>query len=159
MIGLLQRVSRASVAVAGEVVGEIGPGLLLLLGVERGDSEAESGRLEERVLTYRIFEDENGRMNRSLLDTGGSILIVPQFTLAADTKKGTRPGFQTAAPPDEGERLYEHFVVAVRRRVATVATGRFGAHMAVELVNDGPVTFWLQIAPGTSGQPIAQTVG
>jgi D-tyrosyl-tRNA(Tyr) deacylase len=159
MIGLLQRVSRASVAVAGEVVGKIGPGLLLLLGVERGDSEAESGRLEERVLTYRIFEDENGRMNRSLLDTGGSILIVPQFTLAADTKKGTRPGFQTAAPPDEGERLYEHFVVAVRRRVATVATGRFGAHMAVELVNDGPVTFWLQIAPGTSGQPIAQTVG
>jgi len=149
MIGLLQRVSRASVSVAGETVGEIGPGILLFLGVERGDSEAESKRLEERVLTYRIFEDDAGRMNRSLLDTGGSILIVSQFTLAADTKGGTRPGFQTAAPPAEGERLYEHFVASVRRRVATVGTGRFGARMAVELVNDGPVTFWLQVPPGT----------
>lgn len=149
MIGLLQRVSRASVTVAGEVVGRIDAGLLVLLGVERGDSVAEADRLLERLLTYRVFEDDTGRMNRSVLDTGGGLLVVSQFTLAADTHKGTRAGFQTAAPPDEAERLYEYLVASARRRVATVATGRFGAMMQVDLTNDGPVTFWLQVSPGT----------
>lgn len=149
MIGLLQRVTEASASVAGEVVGQIGPGLLVLLGVERGDSDAVADRLLERLATYRVFEDATGRMNRSLVDTGGALLVVSQFTLAADTHTGTRPGFQTAAPPAEGLRLYEHFVAGARRRVATVATGRFGAMMAVRLTNDGPVTFWLQVAPGT----------
>ncbi len=148
MIGLLQRVSEASVRVEGEVVGQIGPGLLVLLGVEKGDAEHEADRLLERVVTYRVFDDENGRMNRSLIDTGGGLLLVSQFTLAAETRKGTRPGFSTAAPPAEGERLYEYVVAGARRRVGTVATGRFGAHMQVGLVNDGPVTFWLQVSPG-----------
>lgn len=149
MIGLLQRVSEASVTVADEVVGHIGAGLLVLLGVERGDLDATADRLLERVVTYRVFEDETGRMNRSLADTGGALLVVSQFTLAADTHTGTRPGFQTAAPPAEGLRLYDRFVAGARRRVATVETGRFGALMAVRLTNDGPVTFWLQVEPGT----------
>lgn len=149
MIGLLQRVTSASVAVDGEVVGRIGPGLLVLLGVQMGDSETESERLLERLVTYRVFEDDAGRMNRSLLDAGGALLVVSQFTLAAETRKGTRPGFSTAAPPDEGNRLYEDFVARARRRLPEVATGRFGAMMQVSLVNDGPVTFWLEVAPGT----------
>jgi D-tyrosyl-tRNA(Tyr) deacylase len=149
VIALLQRVSRASVTVDGEMVGCIGPGLLVLLGVERGDSIAQAERLLERVLTYRIFGDDAGKMNRSVLDTGGDVLVVSQFTLAADTQSGTRPGFQTAATPELGAELYEHFVDSARRRVATVATGRFGAHMQVESLNDGPVTFRLQVPPGT----------
>lgn len=149
MIALLQRVTRASVAVGGATVGEIGAGLLVLLGVQKGDTDAEGTRLLERVLTYRVFEDADERMNLSLLDTGGGLLVVSQFTLAAETRKGTRPGFSTAAPPDEGRRLYEAFVAAARSRVAQVATGSFGAYMRVSLVNDGPVTFWLEVPPGT----------
>jgi D-tyrosyl-tRNA(Tyr) deacylase len=145
----VQRVSEAAVRVEGRLVGSIGPGLLVLLGVQKGDGETESDRLLERLLTYRVFEDEAGRMNRSLLDTGGGLLVVSQFTLAAETRKGTRPGFSTAAAPDEGRRLYEHFVAQARSRTAEVATGEFGAAMRVSLVNDGPVTFWLEIPPGT----------
>ncbi len=147
MIGLIQRVSEASVRVDGAIVGDIGPGLLVLLGVQRGDSEAEAGRLLERLVTYRVFDDADGRMNRSLLDTGGGLLVVSQFTLAAETRKGTRPGFSTAAAPADGERLYEHVVALARHRVREVATGRFGADMQVSLINDGPVTFWLEVAP------------
>ena len=149
MIGLLQRVTDAKVSVDGETVGQIGAGVLVLLGVERADTTAEADRLLERIATYRIFEDETGRMNRSVLDTGGAVLVVSQFTLAASTRNGTRPGFQSAAVPAEGERLYEYFIGAARRRVATVETGRFGASMKVSLTNDGPVTFWLQVSPGT----------
>jgi D-tyrosyl-tRNA(Tyr) deacylase len=148
MIALLQRVCRACVEVAGEVIADSGPGLVVFLAVERGDSAAEADRLLERVVTYRVFDDAAGRMNRSLLDTGGGLLVVSQFTLAAETRGGTRPGFQTAAPPDQGRQLYEYFVGSARRRVAAVATGRFGAEMQVTLTNDGPVTFWLQVAPG-----------
>lgn len=148
MIGLLQRVTSASVTVEGQEVGRIGPGLLVLLGVQRNDSSSEADRLLERLVTYRVFEDAEGRMNLSLLDTGGALLVVSQFTLAAETRKGTRPGFSTAAPPDEGLRWYEYFVARARERIATVATGRFGAMMQVSLVNDGPVTFWLEVPPG-----------
>ena len=149
MIGLLQRVTEATVTVEATTVGAIGPGILVLLGVERGDTSAGADRLLERIATYRVFEDEAGRMNRSVLDTGGALLVVAQFTLAASTRNGTRPGFQSAAEPAEGERLYDYFVGAARRRVATVETGRFGAMMRVSLTNDGPVTFWLQVSPGT----------
>jgi D-tyrosyl-tRNA(Tyr) deacylase len=148
MIALLQRVGEARVEIAGETVGATGPGLLVLLGVERGDGEAEAVRLIERVLGYRVFEDEDGRMNRALADTGGGLLVVPQFTLAADTRKGTRASFTPAAAPADGERLFEAFVSEARVRHADVATGRFGADMRVHLVNDGPVTFWLQVRPG-----------
>jgi D-tyrosyl-tRNA(Tyr) deacylase len=152
MIGLLQRVKRASVEIEGRTVGEIGPGLLVLLGVQRHDAEREADRLLERIVTYRVFDDADGRMNLSLLDTGGALLVVSQFTLAAETRKGTRPGFSTAAAPAEGERLYEHFVAAARQRLAAVATGRFGARMQVALVNDGPVTFWLEVAPAAGAE-------
>ena len=148
MIALLQRVSEAHVSVAGMTVGAIDAGVLVLLGIERGDGEAEAARLVERVLGYRVFEDADGRMNSSLVDTGGGLLVVPQFTLAADTNKGTRASFTPAAPPEEGERLFEHFVALAREAHAGVATGRFGADMQVQLVNDGPVTFWLQVRPG-----------
>jgi D-tyrosyl-tRNA(Tyr) deacylase len=148
MIGLLQRVTEASVEIGGRTVGRIGPGLLVLLGVQKGDGVSEADRLLERLVAYRVFDDEAGRMNRSLLDVGGALLVVSQFTLAAETRKGTRPGFSTAAAPDEGRRLYEHFVAGARARVATVATGEFGAPMRVSLVNDGPVTFWLEVPPG-----------
>jgi D-aminoacyl-tRNA deacylase len=151
MIGLLQRVTRASVAVDGGIVGEIGPGLLVLLAVQRGDSQREADRLLERIATYRVFDDADGRMNVSLLDTGGALLVVSQFTLAAETRKGTRAGFSTAAAPADGERLYEYFVAAARRRIGSVATGRFGARMQVSLINDGPVTFWLEVAPTLAG--------
>ena len=149
MIGLLQRVTSASVTVDGVVVGAIGAGLAVLLAVQRGDSEREADRLLERILTYRIFDDADGRMNVSLLDSGGALLVVSQFTLAAETRKGTRPGFSTAAAPADGERLYEYFVASARRRARTVATGRFGARMQLTLINDGPVTFWLDVAPTT----------
>ena len=144
MIALIQRVTEARVQVAGETVAAIGRGILALVAVERGDGDAEAARLVERVLGYRIFADADGRMNRSLVEVGGALLAVSQFTLAADTHKGTRPGFSSAAPPEEGRRLFEHFVALARARLACVETGRFGAQMEVGLVNDGPVTFWLQ---------------
>jgi D-tyrosyl-tRNA(Tyr) deacylase len=145
VISVIQRVSRASVTVDGGVVGAIGPGLLALVGVQRGDDDAAAARLVERMVTYRVFGDADGRMNRSLLDVGGGLLLVSQFTLAADTQKGTRPGFSGAAEPAEGRRLFDRIVELARGRVESVATGRFGAHMQVELVNDGPVTFWLEV--------------
>jgi D-aminoacyl-tRNA deacylase len=153
VIALIQRVAAASVAVGGEVVGEIGGGLLALLGVERGDGDAEASRLAERVLGYRVFADAEGKMNRSLVDVQGELLVVPQFTLVADTKSGTRPSFSSGASPAEGERLYRVFVDEAKKRHARIATGRFGAHMKVSLVNDGPVTFWLQIAPQRFSPP------
>jgi len=150
MIGLLQRVSDARVEVDGRVVGAIGTGLLVLVGVERGDREAQADRLLERLLTYRVFPDTEDRMNRSLTDIGGGLLLVPQFTLAADTRKGTRPGFTPAAEPRDGEKLFAYLVECARSRHPMVQTGEFGAHMQVALTNDGPVTFWLQVAPGAS---------
>ena len=144
MIALIQRVTEASVSVAGERVGAIGPGFLALVGVRPDDDEQTAKRLLERLLAYRVFADAEGRMNRSLSDTGGGLLLVPQFTLAADTRKGNRPGFSTAAEPAQAARLFEHLCVLARAGHPQVATGRFGAHMQVALVNDGPVTFWLQ---------------
>ena len=151
MIGLLQRVSAASVSVDGEVVGSIGAGLLVLLGIEKGDSRQEADRLLDRLLRYRVFADAEGKMNLGLADTGGGLLLVSQFTLAADTRKGLRPGFSTAAAPAEAEKLYDYMLEAASQRHAEVAGGRFGADMQVSLVNDGPVTFWLQVAPQTTG--------
>ncbi len=147
MIGLLQRVSTARVEVGGETVGEIGPGLLVLVGVERGDAEAQADRLLERLLGYRVFADPEGKMNLSVRDIGGGLLLVPQFTLAADTRKGMRPSFTPAAPPVEGERLFAYLAGQARRQHTPIATGRFGAHMRVDLTNDGPVTFCLQTLP------------
>jgi D-tyrosyl-tRNA(Tyr) deacylase len=145
MIGLLQRVSHAYVDVGGRRLGEIGPGLMVLVGVERGDREAQADRLLERLLGYRVFADAEGKMNLSLRDVRGGLLLVPQFTLAADTRKGTRPGFSTAAAPDEGRRLFEYIVARAREHHPDVQTGRFGADMQVGLVNEGPVTFQLQV--------------
>lgn len=147
MIGLLQRVRHASVEVDGECIGRIGPGLLVLVGFERGDREDKLDRLLERILNYRVFADEQGRMNRSLRDTGGGLLLVPQFTLAADTNSGNRPSFTPAAAPDEGQRLFECLLARARDLWPGIQSGRFGADMQVGLVNDGPVTFWLQIVP------------
>lgn len=147
MIALLQRVSTACVVVDGVTVGEIGRGLLVLLGVEAGDGSAEADRLLERLLNYRVFADAAGKMNLSLRDVGGGLLLVPQFTLAADTGKGLRPGFSTAAPPELGRSLFEHSVRRARALHPAVAQGRFGAQMQVSLTNDGPVTFWLQVRP------------
>ena len=144
MIGLLQRVSQAEVRVDGRVVGAIGAGLLVLVGVQRGDDETRAARLLERLLGYRVFADAEGRMNLSLLDTGGGLLLVPQFTLAADTRKGRRPSFSNAAAPQEGARLFDHLVSQAQLRLRVVQCGRFGADMQVSLVNDGPVTFWLE---------------
>jgi D-tyrosyl-tRNA(Tyr) deacylase len=147
VIGLLQRVSRAQVRVAGTPIAEIGPGLLVLVGIEPGDSEATASRLLERLLGYRVFSDAQGRMNLSLRDVEGGLLLVPQFTLAADTARGARPSFSSAARPQEGERWFDYLVAEAERCYQPVAAGRFGAEMAVELVNDGPVTFWLQVKP------------
>jgi D-aminoacyl-tRNA deacylase len=144
VIGLLQRVSEARVTVAGEVTGAIDRGLLVLVGVQRDDDAARADRLVERILGYRVFPDAEDRMNRSLRDLQGGLLLVPQFTLAADTKKGTRASFTSAAPPEDGRRLFEHLVARARREHPLVHTGRFGADMQVALVNDGPVTFWLE---------------
>lgn len=148
MKALIQRVSEASVTVAdgdhSEIVGRIGPGILLLLGVEKTDDAAAAHKLLQRVLNYRIFADAAGKMNLSLRDTGGGLLVVSQFTLVADTRKGLRPSFSSGAPPQEGERLYDLFVQQARAAWNDVATGRFGADMKVALVNDGPVTFWLE---------------
>jgi D-tyrosyl-tRNA(Tyr) deacylase len=147
MIGLLQRVSEASVRVDGETVGAIGPGLMVLVCAEKGDTEREADALLSKLLSYRVFSDDAGKMNRSVTDTGGGLLLVPQFTLAADTKSGTRPSFSPAAAPEDGRRLFDHVVRQARERHGIVQTGKFGADMKVALVNDGPVTFWLQVDP------------
>ena len=144
MIALIQRVSEASVTVEGEIVGKIGPGVLALIGVQRGDDGSAAARLLERVLGYRIFEDDGGRMNRSLADSAGGLLLVPQFTLAADTRKGTRAGFSGAEQPERARALFDELVTMARARHREVATGSFGASMRVALVNEGPVTFWLE---------------
>ncbi|WP_028081094.1 D-aminoacyl-tRNA deacylase [Solimonas soli] len=144
MIGLLQRVTEASVTVDGERIAAIGPGLLVLIGVQPDDREANAERLLERLLGYRVFADEAGRMNRALRDTGGGLLLVPQFTLAADTRSGTRAGFSTAAAPALAQALFAHLVGSARGAYPRVGSGRFGADMKVALVNDGPVTFWLE---------------
>jgi D-tyrosyl-tRNA(Tyr) deacylase len=150
MIGLLQRVSRAEVAVAGSVVGAIGRGLLVMVGVEAGDTPAQAERLVERVLGYRVFPDAEGRMNLSLREVRGGLLLVPQFTLAADTRKGARPSFSGAAPAEIGRALFEHALEHARRLHGEVAAGRFGAEMRVTLTNEGPVTFWLRTPPAAS---------
>ncbi len=150
MIGLLQRVTTAAVAVDGREIAKIGAGLLVLVAIERGDDEAMVERLLDRLLNYRVFADAEGRMNRSLTDTGGELLLVPQFTLAADTTGGLRPGFSRAAPPAEAERLFGHMAKRAEKRLPGAKTGRFGAHMQVSLVNDGPVTFWIRV-PGHEG--------
>jgi D-tyrosyl-tRNA(Tyr) deacylase len=144
MIGLLQRVTQAAVTVDGATTGTIGRGLLVLVAVHRDDSEQDVARLAERILTYRVFPDADDRMNRSLLDEGLGLLLVPQFTLAADTRKGTRASFTKAAPPEIGDVFFERLVSHCRERLETVETGRFGANMQVSLINDGPVTFWLE---------------
>ncbi len=151
MIGLLQRVKESRVEVGGKCVGEIGRGLLVLVGVERGDGEAQAERLLERLLGYRVFPDAEGKMNCSVSDIGGGLLLVPQFTLAADTRKGMRPSFTPAAAPAEGERLFNYLLGQAQGRYDHVAAGRFGADMQVSLVNDGPVTLWLQVPPAGSG--------
>jgi len=141
---LIQRVSEAAVRVEGETLGEIGPGLLVLVCAMAGDTEANADKLAAKIARLRIFKDEAGKMNRALLDTGGAALVVSQFTLAADTSRGNRPGFSTAAAPAEGERLYEYFAGRLRAEGITIAQGRFGADMQVSLVNDGPVTIWME---------------
>lgn len=151
MIGLLQRVSEARVVVEGDTVGAIERGLLVLIGVEVRDSETEAERLLERVLGYRVFADHDGKMNLSLRDIAGGLLLVPQFTLAADTNKGARPSFSTAAAPEAGRRLFEYLLAQAHVAHAPVASGRFGADMKVALVNDGPVTFWLQVPSQEKG--------
>ena len=148
MQALVQRVSEARVSVGGRVVGQIGPGLLVLLCAERGDDEAVADKLLAKLLKLRIFGDEAGKMNRSVQDVAGGLLIVSQFTLAADTSGGNRPSFINAAPPDEGRRLYEHFVARARAAHPQVATGEFAADMQVALVNDGPVTIPLRVGGG-----------
>ena len=148
MIALLQRVTEAWVDVDGERIGSIGAGLMVLMGVERGDDVPQADRLLERLLGYRVFSDAEGRMNLALSDTGGGLLLVPQFTLAADTSSGRRPGFSQAASPEQGEKWFDYFVAEARIRHPLVEAGQFGADMQVGLVNDGPVTFWLQVPPG-----------
>ena len=144
MIGLLQRVSRAEVTVESKLVGSIGPGLLVLVGVRPTDDEVSARRLLARLILYRVFPDAAGKMNLSLSQVKGALLLVPQFTLAADTAKGLRPGFSTAAPPEQGQRLFDALVRAARDELGAVETGLFGAHMQVSSTNDGPVTIWLE---------------
>jgi D-aminoacyl-tRNA deacylase len=145
MIALIQRVTRAQVDVAGETVGRIGSGLLALVAVQPDDGEPQAQRMVERLLGYRVFSDDAGKMNRSLTDVNGGLLLVSQFTLAADTAKGMRPSFTSAAPPEHGRKWFERLVEVARNRHSTVEIGRFGAHMEISLVNDGPVTFWLAV--------------
>lgn len=145
MIGLLQRVSQASVEVNGTVIGAIENGLLVLVGIQKHDQLSHAERLLQKLLDYRVFADEAGKMNLSLRDIRGGLLLVPQFTLAADTNKGLRPSFSSAAPPDEGKRLFETMVALAKEAHPKVATGQFGADMKVALINDGPVTFWLEV--------------
>jgi len=145
MIALIQRVSEASVQIGAQRVAHIGEGVLALIGIAHADEHATAERLLERVLGYRVFADADGRMNRSLRETGGGLLLVPQFTLAADTRKGTRAGFSTAAAPERAAALFDYLLECARSAHAEVAAGQFGAHMQVALVNDGPVTFWLEV--------------
>ena len=145
MIALIQRVIRASVEVDSQIIGQIDQGILALIGVERGDREATADRMLQRIIGYRIFEDSAGKMNLSRAEINGGLLLVPQFTLAANTNSGMRPSFSTAAPPAEGERLFEYLVSQAEMSHPDVATGLFGADMQVSLINDGPVTFWLQV--------------
>ena len=152
MIALLQRVARAHVEVDGEVVGAIARGVLALVAVQPGDGETESARMLERLLGYRVFEDAGGRMNLSLRDVGGGLLLVPQFTLAADTRKGMRASFTSAAPPELGRVLFAQLLDLASQAHPEVAAGRFGAHMQVHLVNDGPVTFWLEVPAREKGE-------
>jgi D-tyrosyl-tRNA(Tyr) deacylase len=147
MIALLQRVTAAQVVVDGAVIGAIDGGLMVLVCAEKGDTAKEADALLTKLLAYRVFADEAGKMNRSVTDVAGGLLLVPQFTLAADTRSGTRPSFSPAAAPEDGKRLFDHFVAAARSRHPLVQTGRFGADMQVTLTNDGPVTFWLQVGP------------
>lgn len=147
MIGLLQRVDGAAVEVDGREIARIGPGMLVLVGVERGDDEGVADRLLERLASYRVFADGEGRMNLSVTDTQGGLLLVPQFTLAADTSKGLRPGFSRAAEPAQAERLFGYMAKRAEKRLPGAQSGRFGAHMRVSLVNDGPVTFWIRVPP------------
>ena len=147
MLGLIQRVSSASVVIDYETVGEIDQGILLLLGVQKHDAMGSADKLLRKVLNYRMFSDPEGKMNLSLIDINGGLLIVSQFTLAADTKKGLRPSFSSAAPPEQAENLYNHFVNQATEQHLKVQNGRFGADMQVSLVNDGPVTFWLEVTP------------
>lgn len=151
MIALIQRVSEAAVDVNGRRIGEINCGVLALIGVQRGDTEREADRLLERLLAYRLFPDAEERMNLDVRQAGGGLLLVPQFTLAANTRKGNRPSFTSAAEPARGERLFRYFAARATDCHQPVATGRFGAHMQVSLVNDGPVTFWLEVPPATPG--------
>jgi D-tyrosyl-tRNA(Tyr) deacylase len=147
VIGLLQRVDGAAVEVGGSDIARIGKGLLVLVGVERGDDEAGADRLLERLVTYRVFADADGRMNLSVTDAGGGLLLVPQFTLAAETAKGLRPGFSHAADPALAERLFGYMAKRAEKRLPGAQSGRFGAHMRVSLINDGPVTFWIRVPP------------
>ncbi len=147
MIAVIQRVSQAGVKVAAETIAKIERGVLALVAVEKGDGEPQAERLAERILSYRIFPDVDDRMNLSLIDAAGELLLIPQFTLAADTRKGARPSFTPAATPDEGERLFKHFLAHARSRYDRIAAGRFGANMQVALVNEGPVTFILRASP------------
>ncbi|MES2103307.1 MAG: D-aminoacyl-tRNA deacylase [Pseudomonadota bacterium] len=147
MIALIQRVSQAGVVVDGATIGAIGQGLMALVCAERGDTEKQADALLSKLLAYRVFSDDAGKMNRSIADVAGGLLLVPQFTLAADTNSGTRPSFTPAAAPDIGKSLFDYFVAQARIRHAEVQTGQFGADMKVSLTNDGPVTFWLQIKP------------
>ena len=145
MIGLLQRVTQASVTVANVRISEIGPGLMIFLGVEKNDGREQAERLVKKMLEYRVFSDDDGKMNLSVLDIAGEVLLVPQFTLAADTNKGKRPSFSSAASPEQGADLFAAVVDIMSQQIPQLQTGQFGADMAVELINDGPVTFWLQV--------------
>ena len=147
MIALLQRVTKACVEVDGNTIGTINQGLMVLVCAERGDTTAQADALLTKLLAYRVFSDDAGKMNRSVKDVQGGLLLVPQFTLAADTNSGTRPSFTPAAPPDIGKQLFDYFVAQANSKHANVATGQFGADMQVSLTNDGPVTFWLQTKP------------
>lgn len=153
MIGLIQRVSNAAVVVDGIEIGAIGTGLLVLVCAERGDTEQQADGLLDKILGYRVFSDAEGKMNRNVGQVNGGVLLVPQFTLAADTRSGSRPSFTPAASPGEARRLFDYFVVRAMRLHTPVASGRFGAHMAVSLTNDGPVTFWLQVRPVAAVTP------
>ena len=146
MVGLLQRVTSAQVTIDGKTVGEIGRGLLVLVGIERADNEVQASRLVDRLLGFRVFPDEAGKMNRSVQDIDGGMLLVPNFTLVADTAKGTRASFTPAAPPDVGQRLFDHLVARAQEQHLAVHSGIFGVDMQVMLVNDGPVTFWLRVS-------------
>ena len=145
MIALIQRVQHANVEVDGKIIGTIGEGILALVGVEKEDDDVKAQRLLERLLNYRIFTDNDDKMNLSLCDTSGGLLLVPQFPLAADTQKGNRPSFSSAATPDQGQKLFDFFVQQAKENYSNVETGQFGADMKVSLLNDGPVTFWLQV--------------